>query len=126
MKRFWLGAGILAALLALGAWATVGMGRICHPVSYRLSSAADRVQAGQWEQAVALSQQAQGQWERWHNVTASVTDHEPMEEVNSLFAALDIYARQADTLRFADCCARLSALTEAIGEAQAVYWWSIL
>lgn len=126
MKRLWLGVGILAALLALGIVSTVGMGRVCGPVSQNLASAADCVQEGQWEQAVALSQQARGQWERWRDITASLTDHEPMEEVDSLFAALEIYAGEGDSLRFADCCARLSALTDAIGEAQAIYWWSIL
>lgn len=126
MKRLWLGVGILAVLVSLGVASTVGVGRVCEPLSQNLASAADQVQAGKWEQAVTLSQQSRARWERWHHIIAALTDHEPMDEVDSLFAALEIYARENDRIRFADCCARLSALIEAIGEAQAVYWWSIL
>ena len=126
MKRLWLGIGILTILLSLGLASTIGMAQVCTPISQTLSSAADLVQEGQWAQAAALSKQAKSRWERWRNLTASLTDHEPMEEVDSLFAALDIYAREGDALRFADCCARLSALTDAVGDAQSVYWWSIL
>ena len=126
MKRLWLGVAMLAVLFSLGLASTAGVGRVCKPISQNLSSAADHVQEGEWEQAVALSQQAKSRWERWHHIVAALTDHEPMDEVDSLFATLDIYARENDKIRFADCCARLSALIEAVGEAQAVYWWSIL
>ncbi len=126
MKRLWLGIFILAALAALGIWATVGISHICQPLSDSLNQAADRVQEGQWELALALSQDARQQWEQWQKLTASVTNHQPMEEVDALFGALEVYARQRDALRFADCCARLSAVTSAIAEAQAIYWWNIL
>ncbi len=126
MNRLWLGLCILAVLLGLGGVTTYGMDRICTPIADKLSSAAELVQNEQWEQASALSYQARQRWEQWHDLTASVTDHDPMEEVDALFAALEIFAKEKDTLRFAECCARLSALSQAIGEAQSAYWWSIL
>ena len=90
MNRLWLGLCILAILLALGSVTTYGMGQICTPISDKLSSAAELVQNGQWQQACDLSHQAQKQWEQWHDLTASVTDHEPMEEVDALFAAQNL------------------------------------
>lgn len=126
MKRFWLGLGILLLFLALGIGTTVGMARICHPLAEMLEQAADRVQDGQWSQAQALARDARDRWERYREVTASVTNHEPMEEADALFDALDIYLQQKDVIRFADCCVRLAALADAIGEAQAIYWWNVL
>ena len=126
MNRMWLGLCILVFLFTLGCGITYGMNQICAPISNELDAAAALVQNGQWKQARTLSHQAQKRWEHWHDLTASVTDHEPMEEVDSLFAALEIFEKQKDALRFAESCARLSALTNAVGESQAVYWWSIL
>jgi len=126
MKRFWFGAALLAVLLGLGIAATLGMAWICDPISHRLDEAADAVQDGQWEQALTMADSARVHWEQWRSISAAVTNHEPMEEVDALFEALEIFARQRDTVRFADCCARLSALTAAISESQAIYWWNIL
>lgn len=126
MNRLWLGLCILAILLSLGGVTTYGMEQICSPISDALASAAALVQEGQWQQARDLSHKAQKRWEQWHNLTASVTDHEPMEEMDALFAALEIFANQKDTQRFAESCARLSALTDAVSDAQSAYWWSIL
>lgn len=126
MKRLWLGIILLSVLLAAGVIATVGMARIYDPLSESLDRAATAAQEGNWEQALQFSDQAQHRWKKWHNVSAAVTDHEPMEEVDMLFRSLDIFARQQDVIRFADCCARLAALTEAIGESQAIYWWNVL
>ena len=126
MKRLWLGIAILAVLLLGGIAATAGMNWICDPLTESLDEAAEAVQAGQWEQALGLSETARTRWERWRSISAAITNHEPMEEVDALFRALDIFARQRDVVRFADCCARLTALTAAISESQAIYWWNVL
>lgn len=126
MKRLWLGIAILAVLLFVGIATTVGMNKICDPLTESLDNAASAVQAGQWEQALGLSESARTRWERWRSISAAITNHEPMEEVDALFGALEIFARQRDVIRFADCCARLSALTAAISESQAIYWWNVL
>jgi len=126
MKRFWLGAVLLTLLLAGGFWLTFGADCICAPASQALERAAEAVQQGHWAQAEKHAQAAREQWEENRDLLATFTDHEPMEEIEALFGALDIFLRQRDTVRFADCCARLTALTEAIAEAQAVSWWNVL
>lgn len=126
MKRLWLGIGILAVLLVVGITATVSMENICQPLTEALNEAAEAVQTGQWEQALELSETAHARWQHWRGISAAITNHEPMEEVDALFDTLKIYARQRDVVRFADCCAQLAALTDAISESQAIYWWNVL
>lgn len=126
MKHLWIGLALLALLLGAGIFATAGMAWICDPLSQDLSQAAHMAQAGEWAQAISLADRAHSRWMKFRPLCASVTNHEPMEEVDMLLDSLDIFARAKDTVRFADCCARLSALTEAISEAQALAWWNVL
>ena len=126
MTRFWLGAGLLAWLLAMGIGITVAVDRFCDPISGDLSRASVLVQQGRWEQAEQLSTQAQQRWEQHRALHAAVSNHEPMEQIDALFEQLKIYSQAGDGLRFAECCAQLSSLTEALGESQAVYWWNLL
>ena len=122
MKRFWLGIALMAALLAAGIGTTVAMTHICTPIAHHLQQAA---QADTWEQATAHSDRARSRWEAYRRLSASVTDHEPMEQVDALFHALTVYKQQGEHVRFAECCAQLASQTQAIAEAQAINWWNI-
>lgn len=126
MKRFWLGVGILVLFLAIGLLTTQGFQALFQPLSDTLHQASDAVQEGKWEQAEALAQKARQQWDKYRNITAALTNHEPMEETEAMFNVLDVYVRQRDKTRFAQCCAQLAALTEAIGESQSICWWNLL
>lgn len=126
MKRFWLGVAILTLLLSFGIAATLGADRVCNPVVSALEAAATAIQEENWEQADLCTKQARQRWEQYRSALAALSDHTPMEEVDAQFRALEIYARQKDQIRFADCCARLSSLTGAIAEAQSIIWWNLL
>ena len=126
MKRFWLGAALLFLLLGLGFFSAGATSHICEPLGQQLEQGAQLAQQQQWQQALKLSRQAQQRWEQNHKAVAAVSSHEPMEEVDALFEALEIFARQRDALRFAEYCARIASLTEAIAEAQSATWWNIL
>lgn len=123
MKRLWLGVGLLLALLALGIAATVTMGRICAPVGQTLTRAGEAARVGELEQAEKLCRQAKARWETYRTLSAAVTDHAPMEEIDGMFAALSVCR---DETCYAEYCARLTAMVEAVAEAQAVNWWNIL
>lgn len=125
MKRMWLGIALLLALLAAGALITEGMNRVCMPVSRDLEQAAEAVLREEWTQAEALSRRAKGRWETYRDRCAAITDHEPMEDVESLFAVLEAFRMRRDSVGFAQCCAQLAAMTEAMADSQAVHWWSV-
>lgn len=126
MKRFWLGLGILLSLTVLGIVATVGSQRICSPISKDLLLASQTALDGDWGRAEAFAEAAGKRWNTYRNLTASVINHEPMEEIEALFHSLQVYSQQKDALCFADCCRRLSSLTSAIGESQVLQWWNVL
>ena len=126
MRRFWFGVGLLLALLLIGFWTQAGMDAIHTPISEALDRAAQAAQDGDWESALALAAQAKGEWDaRWH-VTAATADHAPMDEVDMLLGALEVYAGERQTLHFAACCAQLSQLIQAVADAHALNWWNLL
>lgn len=126
MNRFWLGIGLLVLLLALSLWVTVEMTAIHDPISETLEKASRQTLSGDFFGGIASAQQAQKDWEQHRHATASVADHAPMDEIDGLFAELEIYARTGETQHFAATCAQLSRLIYAMGEAHGLGWWNLL
>ena len=86
MKRLWIGVGLLILLLLLGTAVTVYAAQTQKQISGQLIRARDAAQAGSWDAAAGYCVQAESLWERHRHFTASIADHEPMEEVESLFS----------------------------------------
>lgn len=126
MKRGWIGISILAVLLAGGLLVTWQMGRCHEAISEDLERAADRALAGDWKTAERLSERAEEDWEDGWNFSAAFADHEPMEDIDSLFAQLEIYRSSRDAISFAAICAQLSRQIEAMGDAHGLTWWNLL
>ena len=126
MKRLWIGITILSLLLAAGIGTTVFATSTQKEISQTLQLASEAALQGQWQEAAILSQNAKMEWERCRKATASIADHEPMEEIDDLFSQMEVYLAANQLLPFSVCCASLSVLTEAIGEAHAINWWSLL
>lgn len=126
MKRIWIGIGLLIALLAAGLWVSESMEEAHLPGAKELRKASQLALEEQWPQAEALTKQARSKWEeKWH-VTASFADHEPMDEIDALFAELKTYAAVRDEAAYSGTCAYLAELLEAMGHAQSFSWWNLL
>lgn len=126
MKRLWIGVIILILLLAGGIGTTVFAVRTQEHISQELAQASEAALRGEWEEACTLSLNAKKQWESLRHGTAAIADHEPMEEIDDLFSQMQIFLLTQQQIPFATCCASLSVLTNAIGEAHAINWWSLL
>lgn len=126
MKRLWVGVLILLLLLGAGIGITVFADHVHTGISDTLVQAADAALAGDWDAATTLSAAARNRWNTYRNITASIADHEPMEEIDSLFSQLEVYETTRQALSFSACCEALSVFTKAIGESQSVSWWSLL
>ena len=126
MKRLWIGITILFLLLAVGIGTTVFATRTQKEISQTLAQASEAALEGKWQEAAILSQNAKMEWERCRKATAAISDHEPMEEIDDPFSQMEVYLATNQPLPFSICCASLSVLTEAIGEAHAINWWSLL
>lgn len=126
MGRFWLGIGLLVLFLVLGLWVSSSMGNVHQAIAQTLDEAAAQTLEGNLEEGLALAQQAYADWDaHWHG-TASVADHAPMDEVDSLFGQLMIYGQADQPADFAAYCSRLAKLVSAVGEAHGLTWWNLL
>ncbi len=126
MGRFWLGAGILAVFLVLGFWVGAAIDDVHQDISQTLDTAAQQTLSGDPEGGLALAQQAHEAWNtNWHR-TAAVADHAPMDEIDGIFAQAFAYGQAGRSQDFAACCARLSGLVAAVGEAHRFNWWNLL
>lgn len=126
MGRFWLGVGILLVFLALGLWIAGSMDGIHQQICATLDQAAQHIVSGDLDTGIALVRQAQECWQHnWHGI-AAVADHEPMDEIDSLFAQLELYGTVGQQVEFAAYCTRLSQLISAMGDAHTLTWWNLL
>lgn len=126
MKRCRFGLGLLLVLLVLGTVSAWAMGKGLAPMTEGIRQAGDAALQEDWDTAETLSADVKEQWEKGFPYLASLSDHEPMENINGLFAQLEVYAQSRDPQNFAAVCGQLSRDLEAMGEAHSLKWWNIL
>lgn len=126
MKRLWVGIGLLLLLMGVGVFTAGAMKNVHTPVSQLLEQASEAALDEDWESAERLSSDAQRQWQKHWRATAAVADHEPMEEIDSLFAEITVYLRSREDVHFAASCQNLSRLVKAVGEAHTINWWNLM
>lgn len=126
MARGWLGVGILALFLALGFVTAKAMDNAHMPTQALLQQAAEKALNGDFEEATQLGAQAKSRWDRHWNGTAAVGDHSPMDEVDALFAEMEVYAQAEEKPHFAAVCKELSQRIQAFADAHRFRWWNIL
>ena len=126
MRKGWLGIGILTVFLAGGLLLSFWMDKTHLPGSQLLQQAAEVTLTGDLEQGIALAKQAEALWENSRKATATVADHSPMEEIDSLFGELEFYQKAQDSTLFAGTCQKLGQLTQSIGESYRLNWWNLL
>lgn len=126
MKRLWIGIGVLLALLILGGITAAALGSLHSELSGILEDAAALALNGQQPQAADKVSQAATLWQRYHHIAAAFADHEPLEEMDSLFSRLQVYCRIGDEKDLADACLQLSSLSRDVAESHGLAWWSLL
>lgn len=126
MGRGWFGAGILMVFLALGFVASGAIDKAHQPACDLLTQAADMTLAGDFEGAVPLAMEAKKRWENTWNGTAVVADHSPMDDVDALFAEMEVYAQTGEEPHFAACCQELAQRVQAVVGAHRFSWWNVL
>lgn len=126
MKRLWIGIGVLLVLLifcCVTAWA---LGSLHQDLADLLDQAALLVQSGQMKDAEQTIAQAQALWEKHHHLAAAFADHEPLEQIDSLFARLKVYCKAEDGTEIAAACVELSSISRDVAESHGLAWWSVL
>ena len=126
MVRGWIGLGILLVFLALGVVTCVAMDKAHLPTGELLEQAVEKAVNDDFSGAVELGMQAKARWEKAWNATATMADQSPMDDVDELFAEMEIYACTEEKPHFAACCKELARRIEAIADAHRFRWWSVL
>ena len=122
MKRLPIGIFVLVGLVILGFWTGRSAGKVHGSIVEALEQAA---RAENWsETAPAVS--ASRKWEESRMLSAAITDHSALDEIEAGFAQLDIYRRRNDLTHFTATCARLSRLVKALEEGHKLSWENIL
>lgn len=125
MKRSWIGFALLLVLLAGGIAVTWGMAKCHEPIARDLENAAKTALQGDMVQGESLMLQARDAWGRSRHLGACFADHTPMEEIDALFAQVEVYAAAREETDFAAGCAALSQKVEAMGLAHGASWWNL-
>lgn len=126
MKRIYLGIGLLVALLLAGMGIAGAAEKAHAPAAADLEHASRLVLEGNWDKSEALHKRARDIWQQKWRLTASVSDHAPMDEIDALFAELVVHARLRDASGYAAVCAELAERLNAMSQAQAFSWWNLL
>ena len=126
MTRGWFGFGILVVFLVIGFITAQVMDNVHLPTEKLLQQAAEKTLRGDFEGAIALGKEAKDRWDSHWNGTATVADHSPMDEVDSLFAEMEVYAQAEEKPHFAAVCKELSQRIQAFADAHRFSWWNIL
>lgn len=126
MGRFWIGIFLLVVFLFLGLWVSYSMDETHQMISETLDQAVTETLNGNLESGLSLAQQAHHSWQIHWRGTASVADHVPMDEIDGLFAQMYAFGKAGRRDEFAACCAELSSLVAAVGDAHSLTWWNLL
>lgn len=123
MKRCRYGAAALVLLLILGLLSSRRMEKFCAEVADEVSRAGI---AEDWSTAEALTDRAQKSWDRGRSLAAVLSDHDPLEQVDSLLALLDTALNRRDGPVFSDICTQLVQTLNALSEAHQLNFENLL
>jgi hypothetical protein len=79
-----------------------------------------------WEQANSMADSARKNWEQHRHWVAALVDHEPLEEISSLFEQLALCQSNHQQEDFAAVCLRLASICTMLSESHSPYWWNLL
>ncbi len=125
-RRFWVGVVLLLVLIGVGVFSVIAMDAICSPLENTLLEAQVLALDGDLARAIPLAQQAKSCWDSKRDFMAVLADHSPMDDVEQLFAELDVYGKFDDTAHFAACCGSLAIMCRAMVDAHAPAWPNLL
>lgn len=126
MNRSRIGAALLLCLLVAGTVSTRWLKSTHSRIGEEVLRAAVYSLENRREEALALTRDARERWEGQWGLTAALADHGPMEQIDALFAQLEVYAGAEDWVAFAGVCAQLGSELQALGDAPSLSWRNLL
>ena len=121
-----LGPGLLAGLLLAGLLSSWEMSTTHYSISRQVEDAAWLALSEDWEAARSAAAAAESRWEQHRDLSSLLADHTPMEQIDALFARMDLYSAARDREEFAAACGELSRYVKAMGDAHRLTWQNLL
>lgn len=126
MKRLYIGIFVLTLLFSLGLFVSFSINRMYAPIAELLEDATKAALQENLPAAKEQAEKARTLWEKHKNATATVADHTPMEDIDHLFAEMEIYANAKEFPHLAACCAQLAVMVRDMGDAHKLNLWNLL
>ena len=126
MNRLWIGIALLVLLPVVGFGMMWGNVSFFGALSREVDACEEAALAENWTLVAEKAAQCREKWEKYCHFWASVTDHAPIEQMNTLFSQLELYENRRKAVEFAACCRAIATQMEAIRESHSLAWWNIL
>ena len=126
MKHLWFGAGLLALLLAVSLWLGGGPEDRHQSAVKDLEKASDAALDGDWDLAEALYIRAEKHWNKYRNLSAVLTHHNLIDQIDIGFSMLADYSRCRDTAPFAATCSQIALQLRSLPQSHAFSWQNLL
>ncbi len=123
MKRCYLGAALLAALLLLGIFSSRWLENGYAELEKQMRSAAREEDPAQ---LLALTEEIRGRWEGKRAVTAVLADHQYLERIEEAFCLLTWAAERRDGAQCARLCLEIAQVFGVLSEEQQLKWENLL
>ena len=117
MKRIWFGAGLLIVLLFLGFICGFVIERSQLSGAAMLEHASGLAAEGDWAAARTALHEAKQLWDRKYFFIAVLCDHEPIEQVQRLYAKLEVFSDERSIVSFRSTCMELARQLEALSRS---------
>ena len=124
--KFFIGAGLLLALLAGCLWIGKGIESIEDPVSRQVDAAISNADGKNLKKAVAALEKAQSLWQTQKNTLAAFSNHGPMDDIEALLAETASYGANGLLEEFLAGCQQLKLLLRSIRDDHRLTWWNLL
>ena len=126
MGRFWFGTALLAVLLLSGWLLGSGISKAGEKSVAPLEQAAAAALAEDWVTAAENRTAAQTHWEKVRPFAAALCRHEPVEQIDLLFAQLEIFETDRDVAEFASTAAGIAQTLKTLPVPHRFHWWNLL
>ncbi len=123
MKHLILGIAVLAVLLVLCLGATWTLDRTAEQVASLLESAWS---SETMEEAASQVAAAKKIWEEHRGLSASLVDHDRLEDVEEGFSDLQAWLQQEEKSEFVRTCLALAQQVRTMAESEKPYYYNIL
>lgn len=120
------GPAILALLLLAGILSSWYLNRQHTAMAEAMEDSSWMALSDQWENAGELAMSVRRDWEKGWRLRAVMTDHSPMEEIDTLFWELTVYEAAGERTDFARICAILGEKLKSIASSGGFSWWNVL